>query len=247
MNQVCVTTSMGKRLIGKGMVHHPVIKNVLQKGRLVIIQGTTNGYVAEEILILLGQSEGFTRKGFRRGIVTAPGATFPGATFEGDVVIIDGQWQRGKTIFDVVDDLESGDVVLKGGNALDEHRQAAVFVQHPKGGTVLATLTAVIGRRVRLIVPIGLEKRVFENVVDLAQQTNAPDVDGLRLMPLLGEVFTEIDAIKLITGAETRLLGAGGIYGAEGSVWLGISGTSQEVQGTNDLINSISNEPACQV
>ena len=42
---------------------------------LVIIAGTTNGYVAEEILASLGQGEGFTRKGFRRGTTVAPGRT----------------------------------------------------------------------------------------------------------------------------------------------------------------------------
>ena len=46
---------MGKRLIGKGMAIHPQVKDVLQKGTLVVIAGTTNGYVAEEILGSLGQ------------------------------------------------------------------------------------------------------------------------------------------------------------------------------------------------
>ena len=32
MRQFCVTTSMGKRLIGKAMVSHPDIKDVLEKG-----------------------------------------------------------------------------------------------------------------------------------------------------------------------------------------------------------------------
>jgi hypothetical protein len=34
MKQFCVTTSMGKRLIGKVMVLHPDIKGVLEKGML---------------------------------------------------------------------------------------------------------------------------------------------------------------------------------------------------------------------
>ena len=50
MKQFCLTTAMGKRLIGKAMVVHPEIQQVLQKGTLVIIAGSTNGYVAEEIL-----------------------------------------------------------------------------------------------------------------------------------------------------------------------------------------------------
>ena len=141
MKQVCVTPAMGKRLIGQAMVQHPAIKEVLKKGTLLVIAGTTNGYVAEEILKMLGQAEGFARAGFRRGITTAPGAQSPKFDFPGDVVIIDGQWQKGQTIFDVVDGLKTGDVVLKGGNAFDGRSQAAVQIGHPKGGTIHAAQT----------------------------------------------------------------------------------------------------------
>ena len=97
MRQFCVTTAMGKRLIGKAMLLHPAIEGVLEKGTLVIIAGTTNGYVAEEILKSLGQAEGFSREGFRRGMTVAPGAKIIKADLLGDVVIGDGEWQRGKT------------------------------------------------------------------------------------------------------------------------------------------------------
>ena len=96
MKQFCVTTAMGKRLIGKALAHHPEIEAVLKKGTLVIIAGTTNGYVAEEVLGSLGQAEGFTRTGFRRGMTVAPGAQVPNAEFPGDVVIRDGQWHSGQ-------------------------------------------------------------------------------------------------------------------------------------------------------
>ncbi len=74
MRQLCITPVMGKRLIGKGMAQHPHVQAILNHGKLVVIAGTTNGYVAEEILSALGQAEGFTRKGFRRGVTVAPEA-----------------------------------------------------------------------------------------------------------------------------------------------------------------------------
>ncbi len=247
MRQFCVTTAMGKRLIGKAMLRHPDIERVLKKGTLVIIAGTTNGYVAEEVLESLGQAEGFSRRGFRRGVTVAPGAKIPSIDLPGDVVIIDGEWQQGKTIFDVVDDLEAGDVVLKGANAFDPYGQAAVQIGHPKGGTILAALAAVVGRRVRLIVPVGLEKRVFEDVNFLAQRCNAPDAKGPRLFPMLGDVFTELDAIKLLTGADPCLIASGGVYGAEGAAWLGIAGTEEQIQAAVELIKSVAGEPPCEV
>jgi hypothetical protein len=247
MKQFCVTTAMGKRLIGKGMVQQPGIRRVLQGGTLVIIAGTTNGYVAEEILKELGQAEEFSRVGFRRGMVLPPGVQAPEHDFPGDVVIRDSTWQRGQTIFDVAEDLQLGDVVLKGGSAFDAWGQAAVLATSPQGGTVLAAITAVIGRRVRLIVPIGLEKRVFEDVHVLAKASNAPGAEGPRLCPMPGEVFTELDAIGLLTGAEAWVIGGGGVYGAEGAVWLGIDGDDEEVEAAIELIQSVAGEPPCQV
>jgi hypothetical protein len=247
MKQFCVTPVMGKRIIGKGMAAHPDIRRVLEKGTLVIIAGTTNGYVAEEILKSIGQAEGFSRVGFRRGVTVAPGAKAAKADLTGDVVISDGQWQKGKLITDVAGDLQEGDVILKGANAFDLEGQPAVQIGHPQGGTIMAALPAVIGRRVRLIVPVGLEKRVLEPVTYLAERCNEPGAQGPRLLPVPGEIFTELDAIHLLTGAQACLLAAGGVYGAEGSLWLGISGTETQIQSASDLIRSLAGEPPCQV
>lgn len=247
LKQFVLTCSMSKRLIGKGMAAHPAVLRVLQAGKLVIVAGTTNGYVAEEILAATGQSEGFQRQGFRRGMVTSPGADPPKGDFPGDVVLIDGEWQKGRQIFDVVDELGRGDVVLKGGNALDAVcGRAAVLIADPAGGTVVAAVRAVIGKRAQLIVPIGLEKRIIGDVADLADLLNAPGASGPRLMPLPGKAFTELDAIELLTGATATLVAAGGVYGAEGSVRITASGEQGQVTAAADLIKSVASEPPCE-
>jgi hypothetical protein len=238
---------MGKRLIGIAMAQHPEVKAVLEHGTLVIIAGTTNGYVAEEVLKSLGTAEGFSREGYRRGLTVAPGAKAMQADFPGDVVIADGKWAKGKTIMDVAGELKTGDLILKGANAFDARGQAAVQIGHPQGGTIMHAVAAVIGRRVRLIVPVGLEKRVLEDVDVLARRCNAPGGKGPRLFPFPGEIFTELDAIQLLTGAEACLLAAGGICGAEGAAWLGVSGTDEQVQAAADLIRSVRDEPPCRV
>lgn len=45
----------------------------------------------------------------------------------------------------------------------------------------------------------------------MAIRLNAPGANGPRLLPVTGEVFTELDAIKLLTGAEPELVAAGGV------------------------------------
>jgi hypothetical protein len=252
---ISLTPAAGKRLIAKALVAHPSIQAAIKSGTVAIIAGTTNGYVAEEILKDIGHAEGFSRRRFIRGIVLPPwhkttenGRLPDESGFPGDVIIADGAWQRGKTIFDVIDDMKEGDVILKGANALDlSRRQAAILIGHPKGGTTSAILQAVAGRRVHLMLPVGLEKRVPGDLMELAARLNAPGARGYRLLPVPGEVFTEIDAIKLLTGAEAEPIAGGGVSGAEGSVWLMVSGSEVQVEAAGKLLKVVASEPGFEL
>ena len=44
-----LTVAESKRLIGKAVAQMPIVKNALANGMVIIIKGTTNRYVAEEI------------------------------------------------------------------------------------------------------------------------------------------------------------------------------------------------------
>jgi hypothetical protein len=252
MKQFLLTVAAGKRLIGKGMAVHPEITRVLRSGTLVIIAGTTNSYVVEEIFALKGEKINFPRNKFMRGITLPPlyktteSGRLPDETgFPGDIVLKNGEWLKGKTVFDIVDDLQEGDVILKGANAINPDRnRAAVLIGHSKAGTTTAAIQAFAGKRVRIIIPAGLEKRVNGDLDDLALRLNAPGIKGSRLLPIPGEVFTEINALALLTGVKAELIAAGGICGAEGSIWVAVSGTPESEQKTENIIKSIANEPA---
>jgi hypothetical protein len=114
------------------------------------------------------------------------------------------------------------------------------------GGTVGPTISSVIGRRVQLIVPVGLEKRVVGPLANIANELNAATSEGPRMMLLPGKPFTELDAINLLTGAKAKLAAAGGVYGAEGACWLAVEGDQRQLNDTADLITSIAKEPLCQ-
>lgn len=254
MFQVVLTPAASKRLIARAIVRHPDVARVLQTGTLVIVAGTTNAYVAEEVLAQLGQLDGFDRRRFYRGVTVPPtkqaqfASPVQSSMFLGDVVIRDGHWLKGKTIFDVVDELGPADLILKGANALDlDHRAAAVLIAHPKCGTSLAVIQAAVGKRTKLIVPIGLEKRVPGSLDRLVSVLNAPAAQGPRLLPLPGEVFTELDAIRLQTGAEAIPVAAGGVCGAEGCVWLAVSGTLEQETAAKQFIDAVVHEPMFMV
>ena len=250
MKQFLITPSAGKRLIAKAVVKYPPVIEALESGTVAVIAGTTNGYVAEEILSKVHQLKGFSRKRFFRGIVLPPGGhvTRTGrnaeSEFPGDVIIREGTWQKGLTIFDVVDELKEGDVVFKGANAVNlPLGQAGIYIGDPSGGTIGAALQAVVGRRVRLILPVGIEKRVYVDLNDIAKRLNVPGVQGPRLLPVPGEIFTEIEAISFLTGAKAEQVAGGGVSGAEGSVWLAVSGGDEQIKSAENLLKSVIREP----
>jgi hypothetical protein len=233
-------------LIARAVAEHPLVVRALKSGTVAIIAGTTNGYIAEEVLSSIDQKKGFSRKNFFRGVVLPPGQTAAEKgekSFPGDVIIKNGIWQRGATIFDVVDDLKEGDIILKGANAVNvQDRQAAIYIGDPHGGTIGTALQAVVGRRVQLILPVGLEKRVLTHLNELALELNAPDAEGPRLLPVPGEVLTELDALLQLTGLKAELIAGGGVGGAEGSIWLGVRGEDQEMEKTAELLTAVSSE-----
>jgi len=249
-----VTPAAGKRLIGRAVAAHPDVRSALVSGTVVIVAGTTNGYVAEEILAGLDPSPGFSRRRFYRGVALPPvppprqNGVAAAEPFPGDVVLVKGRWEKGRTIFDVVDGLGEGDVIIKGANAVDPASgRAAVLIGDPKGGTAAAAMQAVIGRRVRLIVPVGLEKRVCSDLYEMAEMMNAPGSLGPRLMPLVGEVVTEIESIHLLTGARASLVAAGGVGGAEGCVWLAVDGTDERMEAAEALMAGVVSEPTFEL
>jgi hypothetical protein len=250
MKQFILTVSAGKRLIGKALAANPTVQNAAKNGTLVIIGGTTNGYITEELFKTLN-IKGFSRKHFFRGLTLPPamrlsteGRLVDESQFPGDAVITKGEWQQGATINDVADNLKEGDVILKGANAVDlESRQAALLIGHPKAGTTGVFLPAVVGRRVKLIVPVGLEKRVNGNLHSLAEKMNNPGASGYRMLLIPGQVFTELDAVTQLTGASAELIAAGGICGAEGAVYIAVWGTPEQEEAAEKLYSQVAVEP----
>ena len=47
---VNLTVSESKRLIAKGIINMPLVKDKLQKGMIIITKGSTNSYIAEELM-----------------------------------------------------------------------------------------------------------------------------------------------------------------------------------------------------
>ncbi|MBP0968815.1 MAG: hypothetical protein J5744_01585 [Oscillospiraceae bacterium] len=241
--QFYLAPAAGKRLIAKGVAQLDSVKAALRSGTVLIIGGTTNAAVAEELLASIGETEGFDRKGFFRGITVPKGYKYTPRESIGDVVIKDGKWMRGMTVYDACADLRKGDIVFKGANAVNlEDDQAGVLLGSDNIGTAGPVLTAVYGRRVSLIVPVGVEKRVTAPLKDLSDMCNSPDASGLKFLPLPGDIFTELHAIETLTGAYAEILGGGGICGAEGGCYFLAEGTDDQIEKLRAVISEVETE-----
>ncbi len=255
INQYVLTPAAGKRLIAKSILHIDEITEALKEKTIVIVAGTTNGYIAEEVLKHIGQLQGFSKKRFFRGITlpngyktTNTGRLPDESGFIGDVVIEKGKWLKGKTIYDVADGLLKGDIIIKGANAVDIiNRKAAILIGDPKAGTAGLALQAAYGRRVSLYLPAGLEKRIAGDIDSIAQLLADKNASGERLMPVNGTIITELDAIKIMTGAYAFLAAAGGVCGAEGSCWIAVKGGGEELEKADALIKSVIDEPLFEI
>jgi len=243
--QYLLTVAASKSLIARAFAELPEVSEVLKNGTIVIIAGTTNGYVAREVLKKAGLDADFCTKGYYRGITTPPGFKVEKIDFPGDVIIRKGELVKGKTIYDVVDELDAGDIIVKGANAVNlETRQAGIYIGDRKSGTIGASLPVIVGRRVKLYIPVGLEKRVPGNIYDIVKKINSPNTSGPRMMPVDGEIITELEAINILTGAKAELVAAGGICGAEGSCYLAVTGNDEQLRKVDEIISAVSREPA---
>ena len=247
-----LTVSMGKRLIAKGLMHSESIKDIMMNHRLLIMSGTTNGYVAEEALRLIGDTTPFDKRSFRRGITVAPGAKILPGSITFDLLIDHGKAYFDRTVFEIAPELTHEDMIMKGANALylsdTAEDEAGVLIGHPQGGTLIPITAAQIGRRVQLMVPVGVEKRVHRPISELVFLGNDSPGEGPRLAPIPGTPYTELDAISELTGCLfPEILASGGAMGAEGGVYFTVRDEAERIERVKALVGELKNEPPTQL
>lgn len=244
--QISLTPAAGKQLIALALAQNEALLSAAKEHTVVIVAGTTNTYIAKAVLAAIGE-EGFTGRHFFRGIVSGKPIPADLPEMDGDVVIEKGKWIHGTTIQEVAPTLKAGDIILKGANAVDlKTGDAAVLIGHPAGGTLAGIFEASIGRRVQVMVPVGVEKRVDGPLSDLCRLCNDPEATGVRLAPAPGKAYTELDAIRELTGAEAKLIAGGGICGYEGIAWFQCTGTDEQLAKVKACWQQVKDTPPYQ-
>lgn len=245
-----LTPAESKRLIGKAVAILPEIKKAAAQDKILISHGSTNVYVAEEIMGREKTAEIFDRNTFLSGLNVRGTLCSTLAKEKGPILLLDKGSIKppAPTMSEMLKGFGCSSVFIKGASAVDPHGRAAVFMAHPEGGTIGWSLGTIIARGIQLVVPVGLEKLIpsVEAAVPLCGQQTFDYCQGLKvgLMPLPGaKVITEIEALKLLAGAESTLVAAGGCSGAEGSVTLVAEGEAFAVEKAIGIVESIKGEP----
>jgi hypothetical protein len=245
--QVTLTPAESKRLIGKGVAALPEVKRALREGTIIIAVGTTNACVAEE---LLGRKIDHER--FAAGVILQKGTCCVPMEKRFHEIVI----RRGEVVDvrmeDVLKDLTQEDVFVKGANAIDASGLAGIFMSSPTGGTIGKALGTVMSRGVNLIIPVGMEKFIPGSVREaskLAGKFRSDYATGcpVGVMPVVGKVVTELEAIQILTGAEALVIGRGGVSGGEGSTTLLVRGSAAQLSAARKLVENIKGEPETRI
>ena len=238
-----LTVAEGKRLIAKGIVNYAPIKEKLQKGMIIITSGTTNTYIAEELIGL-----DVPRGSFMTGNIIPEGkkSVSEGLTRYPNITLVDGK-QVDINYEEALKNIEAGDIIFKGANLLNyDKKQAAVCIGGETGGTTTVVRKHVGEGKARLIVPVGLEKQTYGDLYSYEKlfETKAERLSYVTRVWVHenAEIFTEIEAIKALAAVNVAPFAAGGIAGREGGISLAVYGTKEEVQKILDIVSTIQGE-----
>ncbi len=189
-----LTVSESKRLIARGVAALDFVQRAFREGMVAVGKGTTNAYVLEELLGRRVEKERYCL-----GATLPSGGPQRGEVFRDgedslpEVVFKEGQPLEGLTVVESVGQMQPGDVVIKGANALDyDRRLAGILVGHPMGGTIGGVIGAVKGRKLRLVLPVGLEKQIagdMEEAAALLNELGAAAQGSPSLWPVQGDIM----------------------------------------------------------
>lgn len=250
---ITLTSAESKRLIAKGVAAAREVNDALKSGIIIFARGTTNTFVAEEIMQPNAENrEAYNQKvmnkaEYSRGVITNGELTVNQRQGTGnDLILKNGKvWDTRPQ--EVIPQFTRNDVFLKGANAVDIWGEAGVLCAGADAGTIGYAMMSLMARDANLIVPVGLEKMVpsvqdasnVTGVYNYKYSTGTPVV----LIPMpKAKVFTEIQAFAVLFGIDATMVGGGGIGGSEGSVAMVIEGSEDRIEKAFALVKSIKGE-----
>jgi len=241
--QITLTVEEGKEIIALGMLNHPIFKNTIDNGKILFKGGTTVSKITEKLLkVPLRISGRITQRG-----TVASKATLKEAH---SILYHNREWKGvDADIVAEVAKFTDKDLIICSANAIDNYGNAALMAGSVGGGLVGQSLSSWYTEGAKVIIPVGLEKIVPGNLSEIINKTGRRDKSiswgmSVGLMPLYGEIFTEIEAIKTLADVDCFPIGAGGLGMAQGSITLEIHAPSnEEYEKILEILKTIKTKP----
>ena len=240
-----LTPAESKRLIARAVVQMEEVQEALEKAYVILPGGTTNGFIAQELVGLDVAPQAFTAGTSTKGVLCVT----PTDERDDNIPLILYKGERvQRTMQEAFDDFHLETVLIKGGNAVDRQGNVGIVTSGFDGGTVAAAIGTMTSTGMRFIFPVGLEKLV-PSVPEAARWCGAKTFDytlganfGMYCLSN-GLVVTEIEALDVLAGVEVCHISSGGIGGSEGAVVVAAQGDEAAVKKAIAAVESVKGEP----
>jgi len=213
-----------KVIIGQAVAALPEVQQAFRQGKIIITRGTTNVMVAKALMNM----EVKNLEPYAAGIITQRAAcvTEPGQRV--GPLCLDCGTPVQTDWLEFLNSMRSGDIFIKGANAFDSAGCIGVLLGDDTGGTVGKAIGTIKARNIQWIAPVGLEKAI-PSCIEAERWMSGMPQSSLRLGYKCGyitvsntRIITEIDALRILTGAEAAEIAAGGVGGMEGASVLAV-------------------------
>jgi hypothetical protein len=213
--QILLNTAGAKHLIGKALT-----KYIDLSKRIYVAYGTTNDYFLYHL-------------GIETQKLYAAGCNVNGkfnVTLDRDKPIV----LENKKLIDISEfDISADDYFIKGANALwyeNSKKYAAVCAADKNGGTYGNFYIKAASRGAKVIIPVGHEKLIpyFKETSQNVDFATGSKFAMLRFF--YGEVFSEIEAFKVLFDLEADIVCAGGIFDSKGAVGFEVRGKEENLK-----------------
>jgi len=249
--EVVLIPDESKKFIIKALLALDSVKAALKKGLIVVHPSSTTLYFYEAVMGRFPDAGEKWVSGMilPRGLCASRQTIEHMATQDQSMqdplhnknawVFNKGRLQEKMRLGDILDRMSTDDIYIKGPNAIDPKGNVGVLYANPAGGG--GTIGRVIGsarkRKFHLLFPVGIEKLIPVSIRQAAKKAGFKRVDRAMGMPCgmipipadLGQKIDEVDAVRILSGAEATPIAAGGLGGAGGAVALAINGTTDQV------------------
>jgi hypothetical protein len=249
--QVVLTPAESKKLIAKAVTKLDVVQQAATDGMLVIHPSSSTYFIFEELIGVKPKTNYWvcgvvTPRGMCvemamvLGGYSPPSMEYNPGELRGLWAIKNGKVLTENTTAELMEQMTAKDVYIKGVNALDPQGNVGILIG--KRGGLGIVLSAWKKKKFTLIFPVGLEKLIPISIRQAAIEAKQAKYEyGMGLPAGLfpcpdGNVITEIDAVKILSGAVAVPIASGGLGGAEGATTLIIKGTNEQVRDAIEFI-----------